>query len=464
MQNKFGRDLTVGSVPKHLLKFSIPMLLGNLIQIGHSFINAIWVGQILGSDAVGATGASFPIIFILIGLASGVTMATTILVSQYFGAKDFKMVEKVVNNSFAISLILGSTLTIAGIFSSDFLLRLMDTPPEIFGIASSYLKISIAGFILMYMGFLIMSILRGIGDTMTPLLFMAIGIGINAVLDPLLIIGLGPIPSLGLNGAAYASLIAQIIATAIGIIYLNKKDYLISFNPRNLRLDKNIVFLLLKIGLPSTVQQSLVSIGSAFITTFVNSFGHAATAAFSAVGRVDSVAFMPAMSLSMAVAALTGQNLGAGKPERVKEIFKWGVVMTSAITLLISLLAVVLPHTILTIFGLGKYKDVMDIGVTYLRIVGASYILFAIMFISNGIINGAGHTITTMLFSLTSLWIIRVPLASILSHTQLGLIGIWIAIDASYAVVVSISLLYYFSGRWRNTVITQRAPNPSGGD
>ena len=374
MDKKFGTDLTIGSIPRHLLFFSIPMLLGNLIQISYSIINTIWVGHLVGEDAVGAVGISLPIIFVLIGLAMGISMAATILVSQFYGAKDYDMVEKVVNNSFSISLILGTVFIIVGIFSSDFLLRLMKTPPENFAMASSYLKISLSGFILFYLGILINSILRGIGDTVTPLMFMSIGIGMNAILDPFLIGGFGPFPSNGLNGAAYATIISQATALGISIAYLNRKNHIVAFNPKKLILDKHISFLFFKIGLPSVIQQSLVSIGNLFITTFVNSFGSSATNAFGAVGRLDMFAFMPAITMSMAVSALTGQNLGAGNLQRVKEIFKWGILMTSSITIFISLIVVFLSKLILIMFGLGNDAEVMKIGITYLHIVGSSYI------------------------------------------------------------------------------------------
>ena len=195
---------------------------------------------------------------------------------------------------------------------------------------------------------------------------------------------------------------------------------MIAFRPSKLNLDGHMTFLLFKIGLPSIVQQSLVSIGSLVVTTLVNSFGSAATNAFGATGRVDMVVFMPALSMSIAVSALTGQNLGAGRPERVKEVFKWGVVMTSSITLFISLVVVILSRLILRMFGLGDDGRVMDIGVGYLRIVGSCYIFLAIMFISNGVINGAGHTMVTMVFTLLSLWLVRVPAAWLLTAPAWG--------------------------------------------
>jgi putative MATE family efflux protein len=445
--------MTVGSIPRHLLRFSIPMLIGNLIQIGYSIVNTIWVGHLVGENAVGAIGVSFPVFFTLLGLSMGISMASTILIAQYYGAKEYKMVERVVGNSFSVALIAGTILTILAILLSDFLLKLMDTPPENFAMASSYLKITVAAFILFYLGFLINSILRGIGDAVTPLVFMSIGIGINAVLDPFFIGGFGPFPSHGLNGAAYATVVSQAIAVGISIVYLNRKGHFVAFDPRKLTLDKHITLMLFKIGFPTIIQQSLVSISGMFVSTFVNAFGAAAANAFGAAMRVDMFAFMPAMSMSMAVATLTGQNLGAGRPERVKYIFRSGVMMTSSITILISIAVVLLAKFILIMFGLGEDARVMEIGIKYLHIVSSCYIFFAVMFISNGVINGAGHTIITMIFTLLSLWLVRVPLSWLLSKTSLGITGIWVAIAASFFVTMIVSLAYYFSGRWKKSVV-----------
>ena len=455
LEKKPGKDLTVGSIPRHLVLFAVPMLLGNIMQIGYSIINTIWVGHLVGEDAVGASGVSFFVLFLLIGLVMGMSMASTILVSQYYGAKDYRMVEKVVHTSFTLALILGGILTVAAMFSCDFLLKLMDTPKENFAMASSYLKISVAGFLLMYLGFLINSILRGIGDTVTPLIFMAVGIGLNAVLDPFFIGGFGPFPLVGLDGAAYATLVSQAAALAMSFVYLHRRNHLVAFHPEKPALDPHVTSLLFKIGLPSIVQQSLVSVSSLFITTFVNAFGSAATNAFGAVVRVDMIAFMPAISMSMAVSALTGQNLGALKPERVEDVFKWGTIMTSAITSFISLVVVIFPGPILALFGLGGDAKVMEIGITYLRMVGSSYIFFGIMFISTGVINGAGHTMTTMVFSLFSLWVVRVPVSWLLSRTSLGIKGIWIAVILSFIVTMTVSLTYYRSGRWKKAIISK---------
>ena len=247
------------------------------------------------------------------------------------------------------------------------------------------------------------------------------------------------------------------MALGISLIYLNRKEHIVAFSFRKLILDRHMTLMIFKIGLPSIAQQTLVSMAHMFVLSLVNSFGSAATNALGAVARVDMFAFMPAMSVSMAVSALTGQNLGAGKPERVKAVFKWGIILSSSMTLVISLVAVCLSTYILRMFGLGGDLKVMEIGSSYLRIVGASYILVGIMFVSGGVINGSGHTLVTMVFSILSFWAIRVPGAWLLSKTGLGITGIWISVAASFAVGMLMTLVYYYSGGWRKAVVVQTA-------
>ncbi len=457
MEKKFGRDLTVGSIPSHLLHFSIPMLIGNMLQSGYSIINMIWVGNIVGENGLGATAVSFPIMFILIGIASGVTMATSVLVAQFYGAKNFPRMKHVIDNSVSLGLVLSGFLTIFGIIFSDFLLRLMNTPEAIFSMASSYLRISLAGAILLYMMFTISSILRGVGDTVTPLMFMGGGVVLNAILDPLMIMGIGPFPRMGLNGAALASVVSQGTSLAFALIYLNRKNHLISINLRKWTFDKHIIYLICKIGFPSTIQQSLVSIGQAFVTTYVNYFGASAIAAFGAAGRIDMVATMPAIAIGMASTALTGQNLGARKPERVKEIFKWAMVLGTALSGVVAIFAFTFPRLILSVFI--HHEPVLAIGVEYLHIVAPCYFLFALMFVSAGVVNGAGQTLIPMLFTLISLWVVRVPLAWYLSqHTPLGTKGIWIAMALGFAVTGAVGYLYYVYGGWRKSAARIQGP------
>jgi putative MATE family efflux protein len=262
---------------------------------------------------------------------------------------------------------------------------------------------------------------------------------------------------MGLNGAAWASVIAQAISLTFGVIYLNRKNHLVAINLRKLTFDKHIILLICKIGFPSTIQQSLVSIGQAFVTTYVNFFGASAIAAFGAAGRIDMVATMPAIAIGMAATALTGQNLGAQKPERVKEIFKWALLLGTVISGIVAIFAFSFPRLILSVFI--HHEPVLDIGVTYLHIVAPCYFLFALMFVSAGVVNGAGQTLVPMLLTLISLWVVRVPLAWYLSqHTPLATKGIWIAMATGFAVTATVGYLYYLFGGWRKAASKIHAP------
>ncbi len=449
---KFGTDLTVGSIPKHLISFSLPMLFGNMLQSGYSIINMVWVGHIVGADGLGATAVSFPIMFILIGIAAGVSMATAVLVAQFYGAKRLDQLKMVVDNSVCLQLALSVVLITGMIALSNPMLRLMDTPQEIFAMSSSYLKISLSGIIFLYLSFTISQILRGLGDTVRPLLFMGTGVILNAILDPFLIMGIYPFPKLGLNGAALASVISQAISLAIALTYLNRKSHLVAINFGKLKFERHIAWLIIRIGIPSTVEQCLISVGSAFVTKYVNFFGPAAIAAFGAGSRIDMVAMMPAIAIGMAATALTGQNLGAGKPERVKEIFKWALLLGTAISGVVAVFAFAFPKLILSMFT--QSEPVLLIGVQYLRIVVPCYFLFALIFVSMGVVNGAGQTVIPMIFTLISLWAVRVPVAWYLSqHTALKSSGIWIAMAAGFAVTAVVGYLYYLSGRWRKSAL-----------
>jgi putative MATE family efflux protein len=271
------------------------------------------------------------------------------------------------------------------------------------------------------------------------------------VLDPFMIIGIGPFPAMGLDGAAWATLISSSIALVFAITYFWRKDSILIKSIRFFSLDPQITRLIVKIGFPSMIQQSAIAIGIGAVTSIVNSFGAAAIAAFGAAGRVDSIAFLPAQSIGMSVSTMTGQNIGAGRYDRIPLIFKWGVMMTLAITLVFAVLFVSIPGVLLAPFTADP--EVIAIGSNYLRIAGPAITFFAVMFISNGIINGAGHTLTTLIFTLIAVWGMRVPLAALLSAGPLGINGVWVSYAIGFFTTMCISLAWYRSGRWKKAVI-----------
>ena len=445
-----GRDLTTGSIPRHLIAFSIPMLLGSAIQTGYSIVNAIWVGKGLGTTAMAAVTVSFPVIFILMAVAGGLTMASNILVSQSYGAKDWAQLKRVIQNSTVLTVFLSIVIVIVGELSAKHILRLVDTPAEVLPMAAGYLRVLLFCMPFMFATFLLASLLRGVGDSKTPLYFQAVFLGVNAVLDPLFMFGWLGFPKLGLNGTAVATIIAQggAILTLSG--YLHWKRHIVQPDWMHPSINLDTSLLTMRIGIPSMIQQALVSIGMLFIVGLVNAYGEDGAAAFGAASRIDQLALMPALTLGMAISTLSGQNIGAGHHHRVKEVFKWGMLLSCGITLIPSVAALTFPSLLLKMFISDPH--VIDLGTHYLRIVGAGYVLFSVMFVSNGVINGAGHTFITTLISLIGLWIVRVPLAIYLSHSMHRMEGIWYAMVISFATGSLISVGYYFSGRWKRPI------------
>ena len=456
--NKHGRDMTSGSIPRHLIAFSMPMLTGNVVQTAYGFVNAFWVGKKLGETKLAAVTDSMPLMFLLGAVAMGLTMGTGILVSQFAGAREWDRMKKTIQTSTTLIVFLGAICLIVGrVFAAD-VMRWTHAPPDVFPMAVSYLRIFIISIPAMFLMFLVSSALRGIGDSKTPLYFQISALIATAVFDPILMFGWLGFPRLGLNGTAIASTVWQWVAVLALIVYLARKKHIASPDWRRLSVDWPTLGQLLVVALPSMVQYSLVSLGMACVVTIINGFGDTATAAFGAAMRVDQIAFMPALTFGGAVSMLVGQNIGAGRAHRAKEVFKWGILLCGGITLAIAILAVSAPHFLLSIF-LNKASAVTT-GVHYLRIVAISYVFFAVLFVSNGVINGAGYTFVTTIISLVALWAARVPLAIYLSHRMHAVEGVFYAMAISNAVSMSISLACYFSGFWKKPIIRHR-PMPA---
>lgn len=453
---RHGRDLTTGSIPRHLIFFSLPMLAGNFIQTAYSLVNAIWVGKGLGKTELGAVTVSFPVTFILMAIAIGLTMGAGILAAQFVGARDTERFHRLVQTA---TLLLGTiSLAVLGLGEAfaPGILRLMDTPPDILPLAVPYLRIVLLTVPFTFGIFLVGSLLRAVGDSKTPLYFQSGGLILTAVLDPVLMFGWLGGPRLGLNGTAVANVFTQGVSLLALCGYLQMRKDVTAPDWRNLRPDGPMLRLILKIGLPSVAQHALVSSAFLFVTRFVNAYGASATAAFGAAIRIDQLAVLPALTLGAAVSTMTGQNIGAGRVERVREIFWWGILICGGITLAVSAVALAFPRTMMRMFL--DDPEAIRIGMTYLRTMGGCYLCFAVMFTSNGVINGAGYTLVTTGVSLVSLWLARVPLAAWFSHHFQRVEAIWYAFAIGLVVGMIVSVCYYASGRWKRPLVRHGSP------
>lgn len=459
MESRTLTDFTEGSIPRHLIRFSIPMFLGNLLQALYNTVDSIWVGRFLGPGALGAVSIGFPVILALVSVVMGLATASTVLVSQYYGARQPEMVKRSVGNTLALLTLASALVSTVGLVFLRPLLRLINTPAEIFGMAQAYLQVFIAGLVFMFLYNGLAAVLRGLGDSRTPLVFLFYATVINIVLDPLLIFGVWPFPRLGVSGAALATVVAQAISVFLLMRHLAKASALMPDSVRQWRLERGLTAATFRIGLPAGVQQLMVSLGGLVLVSIINTFGPTVVAAYGAATRLDQFAFMPAMSTSLAVSSLVGQNMGAGRHDRVRQVVRSGAALTGSITAVVSLLAVAAPRALLSLFTTDQ--AVLAAGAAYLRIVGLSYVPLAVMFAINGALRGAGDTVPTMFTTLAALWLVRVPLARVLSKIPaLGILGVWIASAVSPFVGLLGAYAYYLTGRWKTKGVVRRGPQP----
>ena len=444
------KDFTSGNVSKLIFQFTLPMLLGNVFQQLYNVVDSIIVGKVLGKEALASVGASFPIIFTLIALLIGIGSGFSIIISQFYGAKDIDRVKRSIDTMYIFLFVAGLLVTVFGIYFSEELFLLLQLPKELIPQATTYLNVYMAGMILFFGFNGTSSVLRGLGDSKTPLYFLILASIFNIIFDVLFVM----VFNWGIAGAAWATVIAQGGAFVTGIIYLNRTHNIMKFSLFDLSFDKELFIKSLKIGLPSGLQHTFVALGMMALLGIVNTFGTDVIAAYTAAGRIDSLAMMPAMNFSQAVAAFVGQNLGANKIDRVRKGFKATFIMSNLFCLLMTAIIVIFGSQLMKMFTTDP--NVIAIGEKYLIIVSSFYLLFSTMFTTNGVLRGAGDTLIPMFITLFSLWIIRIPGAYFLSD-KIGETGIWWSIPLGWSMGTLFSYLYYRTGRWKTKSVIKQA-------
>jgi putative MATE family efflux protein len=442
------KDLTTGNEGKLILEFAAPMLLGTIFQQLFSVVDSIVVGNFLGKEALAAVGASFPVIFVMVSLIIGLVMGTTVVISQYFGAGDLVRVKRAIDTMYIYSTVAAIILTIIGLLIAEPLLRLLGLPENIMPQALEYLRIYLSGMLIFFGYNGTSAILRGLGDSKTPLYFLIIATVANIILV-LLFVG---VFHWGISGAAYATLLANSIAFGLAIYWLNSRHEIIRIAIKGLHFDREIFRQSIRIGLPTGIQQTLVALGALALLGIVNQFGTDIIAGYSVAGRLDMMALIPAMSFSQALSTFVGQNIGANKPERIRKGLIATIKMAGIVTICTSMIIIFSGHFLMGLFT--KDQAVIRAGDQYLTIVSAFYFLFTLMFIYQGLLRGAGDTMIPMFFSLLSLWIIRIPIAWFLSE-RIGSVGIWWSIPAGWFVGVVLSYFYYLTGRWKKKAVVK---------
>jgi putative MATE family efflux protein len=443
-------SLTEGSIRVGLFKFSLPILFANILQSLNGSVNSIWVGRFLGEAALTATSNANTVMFLLIGAAFGVALAATILIGQCIGANNLPETKRVVGTSATFFAGISVAMAVAGLALCRPLLIAMSTPADSLPLAVAYMRVIFVALPFLYMYAFVMAVLRGAGDSKTPFYFMLLSVGIDIALNPVFIFGVGPIPRLGIAGSALATLVAQSVSLTALIRHLYRRHHILCLHQRELALlkvDWSVVATLVKKGVPMSAQMLVLSLSGVLMITLVNRFGVDTTAAFGAALQIWNYIQMPAFAVGMGMSAMTAQNVGAGKWDRVTRIARVGVLYSVLLTGSIVLAIELLDTAVFGLF-LPAGSAALRIATHLNRIVTGSFIFFGISVALFGVVRATGAVMAPFVILTVSLLVVRFPLAQGFLDTYQA-DAVWWSFPVSSVLAALLAALYYRYGGWR---------------
>lgn len=434
--------MTEGSIFKNLLFFATPLILGNLLQQMYNAVDSIIVGNYVGSNALAAVGAGASLIYLLIAFSLGASVGAGVIVSQYLGAKEKEGVHKAVHTAMTISIILGLILTAGGILFSRKLLVMMNTPAEILDDAACYLRIYSCGLIFNVVYNMAAGILNAAGNSRRSLMYLAAAAVVNIFMDLLLIAGL----KIGVAGAAIATNFSQAISCILALWFLFRvpADYRISL--KSLRIHKAMALRIIQIGLPTGIQNMVISFSNILIQASINQYGATAVAGFSAYLKIDGFNILPVLSFSMAITTFIGQNYGAGKYNRMKKGMWVTLLMGIVYTVLTGILLLTFSGQIMRLFS--EDVGVIAYGQTAMRYFCPFYWILAILHSLAGTVRGTGKSIPPMVVLLVSLCLFRIVWIQLVLPYYTSIEGIFILYPVSWLVGAVLMILYTWKGKW----------------
>lgn len=437
-------DFTEGNIFKQLFIFSAPIILTNLLQISYQFIDSLWVGNLIGPDALGAVALSGTVIFTVLSFVIGINNAALTILSQQKGKGSEEGLRRYLNAFVVLLSTMSIALGFVGFMMAERILRLLGTPDTMVEMATSYLQINFIGMLFLFGYNFIGTVFRSVGDSKTPLYFVSIAVLLNTILDPLFIHVFG----WGIEGAAYATILSQGVAFGTGLfITLRKK--LVPFTKPHLPARRE-VFDILKLGIPAGLQMSVISAGSMAIMSVIASFGSPVVAGYGAAQRLDSLIMLPAQALGVAVNSMAGQNIGAGKWDRVHRITFYGFIYNLVVMLVLASVMFLFATYGIRLFI--KEPEAAEFGTKYLKAVAFFYPFLGINFILNGTVRAAGAMFQVLVLNIISFWVLRYPITYLLSSVY-GEDGIALGIGISFAISSVFAFLYYRFGRWQKAPV-----------
>ncbi len=455
-------SITEGGLVRPMFRLAWPIVVIQLLQVMYNVADTFWLGR-LSSDAVGAMSIAFPLIFFLISIAGGFTTAGSILVAQYTGAESEGSAGKVAGQILSFVAVLSVILGIAGFFLTEPMLTLMPsqdaTTLEVVPLARRYMEVFFLGLPFLFGFFVFSSLMRGYGNTRTPMRIMFVSVVVNVVLDPLLIFGWGPIEGMGIEGAALATISARAIAAVLGLYVLFVARAGPDVQVSDLVPDFSYIWDIVRIGTPSALEQSTSAMAMITLTAMVVQFAPPVVSAYGLGNRLASLVFLPAMGLGRATNTMVGQNLGAENPARAERAVWLAAKVGTAVMLGVAIVAALFPNQIVGVFMATESQDAaktIEYGSTYLRIRSVEFAFMALLQVLLGAYRGAGSTKTAMAFSMVTLWLGRVPIVYYLAFVRdMGPTGIWIGMAFGNVIGALAAAFWFTRGTWKRTVIDE---------
>lgn len=454
----FEQNLTQGSLVRALIRFSLPFLASNIVQSLYNVADMLIVGNFCGTASMSGVNIGGQVTLILTNLMVGLCTGGTVLIAQYVGGGDRDRLHRTVSTLITMLSYAAFAITALMLVFKNPILRLIRTPAESFSEASAYLLVTTLGVFFIFGYNALSGILRGMGDAKRPFLFVLIACVTNIVLDLLFVAVFG----WAATGAAVATVISQALSMFLCVLSLRRTGFVFDFHIRSFRIDRKQLGMIFKIGAPTAVQSGIVSLSFLFITALVNDIGVSASAAVGVVGKFNSFALMPAIAMGAAISTTAAQNIGAGKWGRATQACRVGAAIGVSISAVIFVVAQLFPEPILMLFD--RSPEMIQHGVTYLRVFSYDYLIVPWVFCINGLLTGGGHTTFTLFTSALSSLIVRIPASYLFGVTlSFGLKGVGMGAPAASAVSLLLIVGFLLSGKWRVNKVEQRMQKLDGG-
>ncbi|WP_350344551.1 MATE family efflux transporter [Proteinivorax tanatarense] len=446
------RDLTVGSIPKKIINLSLPIMGGMFLQTIFNFVDTLFVSR-LGDNAVGAVGMNLPLLFVLIAVGNAVAVGASSYIARSIGAEDYDSASKTASQAITLAIILGIVTTVFGVIFAPKILSMLGASGEQFSMSVEYTRIIFWGNLIFFLFLALDGILRGEGDMKTSMMKQVVAVGFNIILDPILIFGVGPIPAMGVGGAALATVLSRFLGLVFLVWHFYTGKSTIKFNMTKLIYDSKIVREIMKVGLPASASQAMMSLTLFVFYYLANDFGEEAVTALSLGFRIDSLAILPGMAIGISTVTMIGQNFGAGKFERVRKSYWTAQIMAVGFMASVGIIIFSFPGFFIRIFS--DNPKVIEYTTSYLRILPVFYPFLASGFISAHAFQGLGKAVPGLVIGLIRVVFVGVPLSFLLTrHTDLGPTGIWLSLGLSDFTFCTVGMLWYKS-TFKNIQYTQ---------